>query len=111
MNIYQHKETKEQLAFINVDKKEISGKLCIVYIYQSLTTGNEFIRIPQSINDDFDSNFVLVENKENKKLCPACGYDRFSLFRSLNYKMCLDCGHKIDWFLKEKQQPLIKVTR
>jgi len=32
-------------------------------------------------------------------------------FRSMNKKVCADCGQEFDWYLKNGQMPLIKHTR
>jgi DNA-directed RNA polymerase subunit RPC12/RpoP len=43
-----------------------------------------------------------------KLVCRDCGFDRFAKFSSFNYKACLDCGHKIEWKLKENQKILVR---
>lgn len=42
--------------------------------------------------------------------CPKCGAPML-IYRSFNFKQCVDCSFKIDFFLKEGQLPLIKHQR
>lgn len=56
--------------------------------------------------------FLLKEQEKTpKEVCSQCGYTRFALFHANNYKMCLGCWNKVDWFLSKRQKPLIQHQR
>jgi len=44
--------------------------------------------------------------KETTKICRDCGYDRFTLLRSMNLKICCRCGLHIEWVLDDGQLPV-----
>lgn len=53
-------------------------------------------------------NFTNIISNEH--ICPICNKSML-LFRSYNYKQCVECGSKYEWKLKPNQQPLIKHQR
>lgn len=49
--------------------------------------------------------------KETTKACWNCGSTRLRLFTSLSMKQCDECLTKMDWYLAEKQKPLVGSSR
>ena len=45
------------------------------------------------------------------KQCNACTSKALVHLRSMNLKICADCGNEIEWRLDEGQRPLIDSSR
>lgn len=50
---------------------------------------------------------MFKELKQSTKQCPKCKNTQLLLLRTLNLKICTDCGIKIPWYLEDKQKTLI----
>lgn len=47
-------------------------------------------------------------NLSTSKVCPDCGSTHLALLRSLDRKVCGDCGKHIPWYVKPGEQPLLQ---
>jgi predicted RNA-binding Zn-ribbon protein involved in translation (DUF1610 family) len=44
--------------------------------------------------------------KQTTKVCPECGNTHLALLRTLDQKVCTDCGKTIPWFLEPGQKQI-----
>ena len=52
-----------------------------------------------------------MDEKQTTKECPKCKNVNLLLLRSMNRKVCTDCGTIIEWYLDKDQKPLICCQR
>lgn len=52
-----------------------------------------------------------MSEKETTKVCPNCESTALVELRSINRKICSDCGKNIPWYLEPGQKPLLTKTR
>ena len=65
----------------------------------------------KGIDVEHIETFKSIQLPLSKDRCLFCGLGRIALFRTLNYKQCLECGEREDFKLKPNQEPLLGSSR
>lgn len=52
----------------------------------------------------------MSDAHQTTKICPKCGTSDLVLLRSINRKVCSECGIDILWVLADCQKPLLSKT-